>query len=208
MIEMKERMIDAVFNAVVPQAGGDALGSLLYDPDLLDAYLTGSSTPGADRVVGRAQRMVAVRNLCRIAVEAVLGEMRRPTSEMLKALGDAPVAQPGEFLSEALTRAVNGMIDAVETPAIPVGERNSETHPPVPDEKGEMAVAAGAADPTDCQCFRCSQKPEAIANTPPALAFRMFLCAICGNKRCPHAADHRNACTGSNEPGQPGSLYE
>lgn len=37
---------------------------------------------------------------------------------------------------------------------------------------------------------------------------RMFLCGICGNKRCPHAADHRLDCTGSNEPGQRGSLYE
>lgn len=32
------------------------------------------------------------------------------------------------------------------------------------------------------------------------------LCPECGNKRCPGAAG--NACTGSNEPGQPGSLYE
>ena len=36
---------------------------------------------------------------------------------------------------------------------------------------------------------------------------RMVLCPTCGNKRCPHANDHRNACTGSNEPGQPGSAY-
>lgn len=35
---------------------------------------------------------------------------------------------------------------------------------------------------------------------------RMFLCGTCGNKRCPHATDHRNACTGSNEPGQAGSM--
>lgn len=36
---------------------------------------------------------------------------------------------------------------------------------------------------------------------------RMFVCSICGNKRCPHANDERFACTGSNEPGQPGSAY-
>jgi hypothetical protein len=36
---------------------------------------------------------------------------------------------------------------------------------------------------------------------------RMFVCETCGNKRCPHANDHRNDCTGSNEPGQPGSRY-
>lgn len=36
---------------------------------------------------------------------------------------------------------------------------------------------------------------------------RMVLCPQCGNKRCPHAADPANACTGSNEPGQPGSNF-
>jgi hypothetical protein len=36
----------------------------------------------------------------------------------------------------------------------------------------------------------------------------MILCPTCGNKRCPKANDHRNECTGSNEPGQKGSAYE
>jgi hypothetical protein len=36
---------------------------------------------------------------------------------------------------------------------------------------------------------------------------RMALCPDCGNKRCPKANDHRNTCTNSNEPGQPGSAY-
>lgn len=35
----------------------------------------------------------------------------------------------------------------------------------------------------------------------------MALCPTCGNKRCPGAANHVNQCTGSNETGQPGSLY-
>jgi len=35
----------------------------------------------------------------------------------------------------------------------------------------------------------------------------MILCKHCGNKRCPHATDHNNDCTNSNEPGQPGSIY-
>jgi len=36
---------------------------------------------------------------------------------------------------------------------------------------------------------------------------RMILCQTCGNKRCPKASDHELECTGSNEPGQPGSVY-
>ena len=30
----------------------------------------------------------------------------------------------------------------------------------------------------------------------------MILCPKCGNKRCPRADSHANACTNSNEPGQ------
>ena len=37
---------------------------------------------------------------------------------------------------------------------------------------------------------------------------RMILCPTCGNKRCPHATDHRLDCTGSNDPGQAGSATE
>ncbi|WP_369899439.1 DUF551 domain-containing protein [Klebsiella pneumoniae] len=36
---------------------------------------------------------------------------------------------------------------------------------------------------------------------------RFVVCPDCGNKRCPRANDHRNACTGSNEPGQEGSAH-
>jgi hypothetical protein len=59
-------------------------------------------------------------------------------------------------------------------------------------EKGRAAGSGG-----ECGCWACLG----------GLATHMVLCPICGNKRCPHANDHRNACTGSNEPGQPGSAY-
>jgi hypothetical protein len=35
----------------------------------------------------------------------------------------------------------------------------------------------------------------------------MITCPLCGNKRCPRASDHLLTCTGSNEPGQIGSVY-
>lgn len=50
-----------------------------------------------------------------------------------------------------------------------------------------------------CGCRAC--RPVTLAD------MRMALCEQCGNKRCPHANDHRNPCTNSNEPGQPGSAY-
>jgi hypothetical protein len=46
-------------------------------------------------------------------------------------------------------------------------------------------------------CWRCV----------PGYMF-MRVCSLCGNKRCPHANDHRNPCTESNDAGQPGSAYE
>jgi len=34
-----------------------------------------------------------------------------------------------------------------------------------------------------------------------------IVCKVCGNKRCPKATDCSLECTGSNEPGQEGSIY-
>lgn len=50
-------------------------------------------------------------------------------------------------------------------------------------------------------CHRCIEEQGGSA-------MRMILCGTCGNKRCPKADDHRNKCSGSNEPGQIGSAYE
>jgi hypothetical protein len=73
-----------------------------------------------------------------------------------------------------------------------------------PPVKGEEAL---------CQCAKCfhtRHKEEDYPDIWDRLTFfsRMFLCSICGNKRCPHATDHELACTHSNESGQKGSAYE
>jgi hypothetical protein len=69
----------------------------------------------------------------------------------------------------------------------------------------EMRVLPDAG----CECRSCLEGKtfEVGGRDWPILATRMVLCATCGNKRCPHANDCRNACTNSNEPGQPGSAY-
>lgn len=59
--------------------------------------------------------------------------------------------------------------------------------------------------PAPCGCVRCTD--ARLAASPVWEPRRMIVCAVCGNKRCPHASDHRLSCTGSNEPGQPGSVY-
>jgi DNA-directed RNA polymerase subunit RPC12/RpoP len=52
----------------------------------------------------------------------------------------------------------------------------------------------------ECWCEKC--RPNTIGY------MRMIVCPECGNKRCPKATNHENACTGSNEVGQKGSSWE
>ncbi len=69
-----------------------------------------------------------------------------------------------------------------------------------------------SAAPINCECHRCIGEKNLGTQTPfgwwPLSSTKMILCPICSNKRCPHASDHDLACTGSNEPGQPGSIFE
>lgn len=68
-------------------------------------------------------------------------------------------------------------------------------------ELGRFQEAVSGNSPVipDCWCRTC--RPVTFSDS------RFVVCPECGNKRCPHANDHRNACTGSNEPGQEGSAY-
>lgn len=69
-----------------------------------------------------------------------------------------------------------------------------------PEQTGSTrypVVQAAPVDTRDPCCWVCTPDYH-----------RMLLCPKCGNKRCPHASNHNLACTASNEPGQPGSIYE
>ena len=57
-----------------------------------------------------------------------------------------------------------------------------------------------------CWCYNCN-KDVKVQGGIPYTTTTMIVCPTCGNKRCPHGTDHNLACTGSNEPGQPGSRY-
>lgn len=64
-----------------------------------------------------------------------------------------------------------------------------------------------------CECHRCIRENNLGevwdgVGFMPLGTIKMILCPVCGYKRCPKANDHRNACTGSNDPHQPGSRYE
>lgn len=65
-------------------------------------------------------------------------------------------------------------------------------------QEGHAAAKAETAEMRSCHCATC---------LPINKKTRMVVCGICGNKRCPHATNHIFACTGSNDPGQPGNSY-
>ena len=79
------------------------------------------------------------------------------------------------------------------------------------DEKAKATEtpdgAASALSAGLCGCRQCLRDRDVRAHGFPLEVCLMILCKTCGNKRCPHATDHRNACTGSNAVGQPGSAY-
>lgn len=69
----------------------------------------------------------------------------------------------------------------------------------VSSDSTDTKPVTAATEPEKCWCRTC--RPVDITD------MRFVVCPDCGNKRCPKANDHRNACSGSNEPGQVGSAY-
>jgi hypothetical protein len=59
----------------------------------------------------------------------------------------------------------------------------------------------------NCQCRTCIRERDDGKGFISLEFSQMILCSICGNKRCPHANDHKNECTNSNDVGQLGSYY-
>lgn len=66
--------------------------------------------------------------------------------------------------------------------------------------RAAMLQAGNYPVTSDGWCHTC--RPVTMSD------MRFVVCPDCGNKRCPHANDHRHACTGSNESGQEGSAYQ
>ena len=45
----------------------------------------------------------------------------------------------------------------------------------------------------DCWCAACD-RAHAVANNMPPIPARINICPDCGDKRCPHAINHEDAC--------------
>lgn len=136
-------------------------------------------------------------------LRALLADAPAPLADEASADGVFPDGAPqgGVFLGDdgELDCPFPDSVDALgSTEAAPRAEDDShgffEGAPGAPAD-----TAASALSVERCSCRAC--RPVTFED------MRMVLCDQCGNKRCPHANDHRNACTNSNEAGQPGSAY-
>lgn len=102
-----------------------------------------------------------------------------------------PLAQDDELKDFAWDIWCAAMLQTQSVCTCPSGDGSLRW--PCPSHPGNSPVIP------DCWCRTC--RPVTMGD------MRFVLCPDCGNKRCPRANDHRNACSGSNEPGQEGSAY-
>lgn len=108
----------------------------------------------------------------------------------------------------AAIEAVNGLLLGASPP-------QQQSEPTCPDCKAAVLYECVACSSNNyplkqpaepkCWCHKCNE--NRLVNNIPFSMTRMIVCPTCGNKRCPKASDHRLDCTGSNETGQPGSVY-
>jgi hypothetical protein len=117
----------------------------------------------------------------------------------------------GSLVNDAIrhARAALAAIDAAGFAVVPK------------EQAGVVLQATGtgpdflAVAPSLCGCIKCTEarrQDAAVIREMRARGSLMvpgwrYACETCGNKRCPHHSDHTLACTGSNEPGQPGSVF-
>lgn len=85
-------------------------------------------------------------------------------------------------------------------------EHHAQETSPAPEASFVETFRRSPRRVAEPDCIKCADG-KTDSHGLPLTAFRMFVCPECGNKRCPKASDHELACTGSNEPGQPGSIY-
>ncbi|ELC6509900.1 TPA: hypothetical protein ACOEAI_000195 [Enterobacter hormaechei subsp. xiangfangensis] len=114
---------------------------------------------------------------------------------------DIDYMEPSEVYAFGRTAGWNAcraaMLQGVENAETPTTMQTA----PALDYSPKIAESPSGNSPVipDCWCRTC--RPVVLND------MRFVVCPDCGNKRCPRANDHKNSCTGSNEPGQEGSAY-
>ncbi|ECF3882194.1 hypothetical protein NOH45_003316 [Salmonella enterica] len=101
------------------------------------------------------------------------------------------VKLPNEFISsEGIVVQIEKLMAVLAVHGIQYERKGSSC-------RVDILQAGNSPVTQDCWCHTC--RPLTMND------MRFVVCPDCGNKRCPRANDHRNDCTGSNEPGQIGS---
>ncbi|MCN1990854.1 hypothetical protein MLN09_21930 [Escherichia coli] len=117
-----------------------------------------------------------------------------------EAQGEARMGEP--LIHETGPVVPNELLSAMEE-VLRISDRDHEAwhkaRNGIASCRDAMLQAGNSPVTPDCWCRTC--RPVTMSD------MRFVVCPYCGNKRCPRANDHRNACTGSNEPGQIGSAY-
>ncbi|WP_449544178.1 hypothetical protein [Lelliottia nimipressuralis] len=118
-----------------------------------------------------------------------------------QAMAKLEAHEPCDSINVAYKYGWNACRSAMLHGAENVESRCTIQNAPALDSSPKIAESPSGNSPVipDCSCGTC--RPVTFTDS------RFVVCSECGNKRCPHANDHRNACTGSNEPGQEGSAY-
>ena len=130
-------------------------------------------------------------NACRAAM------LKQPSSIQGRddAVSDSEIKQPSSNVQ--LFGVTEQLEPASQTYRLRDGLAAIRKLGPIDAEK--IQAERDALNEPTCWCLTC--RPVTMTD------MRFVVCPDCGNKRCPHANDHRHACTGSNEPGQEGSAY-
>lgn len=119
-------------------------------------------------------------------------------------VGRAPAVPVPQGLREAAQRAHDWMDSQADSQS--KGNYHSFDLLCLRRERDALAEALAAAPQppeaknSECWCESC--RPQSLTD------MRFIVCPDCGNKRCPKANNHANACTNSNAPGQKGSSWE
>lgn len=162
--------------------------------DLLRDQLAVSQASDRDNATDLAR---ALDDIERLTGEALMTP--RASDALLHAMVEAAQQPgPGEDGYDAARRVFREWPHAVLSPGGRMASCGVHT-----EDEAQRSVRHELCEPAEVKCGFCKACHPVVGLHQP-----MYLCPKCGNKRCPGAADHRRECSGSNAPGQPGSLYE
>ena len=169
----------------------------------VDNYETCASTVGGVRITTTTRAR---------AGSALRTTTTAPSTPTRQAMTDARLAAAVEAAARAEFYE-DAWEDGITWESISQADRDSWIHE-VWVNRIEAALAAAdawdrerSAPIAGCWCVTCATQSLGLSPWSSTMIRGMVTCPDCGNKRCPKATHHDNACTGSNEPGQEGSVY-